>query len=138
VVLNRGGAPQGGSINFKWSARRCVANNMESSIIKFTNKYCCFHSFYKVRVLKQTTFTSGVRGRKKVKNHCPRLQSSGSQTFMIHGPLLNLTGEYLIYRDTWVMQITTKLFSEDLCSWHPENRSVDPKGTEGPFWETLV
>jgi len=36
------------------------------------------------------------------------------------------------------MQITTKLFSEDLCSWHPENRSVDPKGTEGPFWETLV
>jgi len=23
---------------------------------------------------------------------------------MSRGPLLNLTGEYLIYRDTWVMQ----------------------------------
>jgi len=30
--------------------------------------------------------------------------TSGSQTFMSRGPLLSLTGEYLIYRDTWVMQ----------------------------------
>jgi len=29
---------------------------------------------------------------------------SGSQTFMSRDPLLRLTGEYLIYRDTWVMQ----------------------------------
>jgi len=29
---------------------------------------------------------------------------SGSQTFMSRGPFLSLTGEYLIYRDTWVLQ----------------------------------
>jgi len=28
----------------------------------------------------------------------------GSQMFMCHGPLPSLTGEYLICRDTWVMQ----------------------------------
>ena len=32
------------------------------------------------------------------------LYNSGSQTFMSRGPLLNLTGKYLIYRDAWVMQ----------------------------------
>jgi len=31
-------------------------------------------------------------------------QISGSQTSMSRGPLLTLIGEYLIYRDTWVMQ----------------------------------
>jgi len=30
--------------------------------------------------------------------------NSVSQTFMSRGPLLSLTGEYLIYRDTCVMQ----------------------------------
>jgi len=30
--------------------------------------------------------------------------TSGSQTSVSNGLLLRLTGEYLIYRDTWVMQ----------------------------------
>jgi len=30
--------------------------------------------------------------------------SSVFQTFMSRGPLRSLTGEYLIYRDTWIMQ----------------------------------
>jgi len=33
-----------------------------------------------------------------------KVQPSGSQTFMSRGPLLSLTGEYLWYRDIWVMQ----------------------------------
>jgi len=37
-----------------------------------------------------------------------KVQPSCSQTFMSRGPLLNLTSEYLIYRDTWVMQYHDK------------------------------
>jgi len=55
------------------------------------------------------------------------LYNSGSQTFMSRGPILSSTGEYLIYRDTWVMQSHGKATpSEGLCSWPPENRSVAP------------
>jgi len=32
--------------------------------------------------------------------------------------------------------ITAELFSKGLCSWHPENRSVAPKGGLG--WKTLA
>jgi len=33
-----------------------------------------------------------------------KVKPSCSQTFMRRGPILSLTGEYLIYLDTWVMQ----------------------------------
>jgi len=52
---------------------------------------------------------------------------------MSRGPLLSLTSEYLIYRDTWVMQYHGKATcSEGLCSWPPEYRSVTPRGGRGP------
>jgi len=44
-------------------------------------------------------YSSSLQHRSLVK-----VQPSGSQMFMSHGPLLSLAGEYLTYRDTWVMQ----------------------------------
>ena len=34
--------------------------------------------------------------------------------------------------------ITAELFGKGLCSWPPENRSMAPKGAEGPSWETWI
>jgi len=51
---------------------------------------------------------------------------------MSRGPLLSLIGEYIIYRDTWVMQYHGNLPSGGLCSWPPENRSVAPKRARRP------
>jgi len=64
--------------------------------------------------------------------------TSGSQTFMSHGPLLRLTGEYLIYRDTWVMQYHSKA-----TWWRPllvalRELHCDPKGGWGPHLRNLV
>jgi len=40
-----------------------------------------------------------------------KVQPSGSQTLMSRVPLLSLTGDYLIYRDTWIMQYHRKATS---------------------------
>ena len=59
--------------------------------------------------------------------------------FRDHGPLLSLTGEYLIYRDTWVTQCHGRA-----AWWRPlvvdprESLRWPPRGVEGPVWETLV
>jgi len=60
------------------------------------------------------------------------------QAFLIssaksRGPFISSTGDYFIYRDTWVMQHHSKLPSEGLCSWTPENLSVAPRGPRVPF-----
>jgi len=70
-------------------------------------------------------YSSNLQHRSLVK-----VQPSGSQTLMRRGPLLSLTGEYLIYCDTWVVQYHRKLHSEFLCSWPPVNHSVTPSRAE--------
>jgi len=50
VVLNRGGCtPTGASLNLKGGASPYASHKMESLFVKFTNKYICFHSLFRVR-----------------------------------------------------------------------------------------
>jgi len=60
---------------------------MERLIIKFTNKYICFHSLFKVRgAWNKRQLTEGRRGRKKLKNHCSKVSSQwdGNPAFTVH------------------------------------------------------
>jgi len=47
---------------------------------------------------------------------------------MNRGPLLGLTGEYLIYRDTWVMQYNGKATSWRLLLVAPREPLCGPQG----------
>jgi len=50
VVLNRRDSPPtGASLNLKGGASPYAPHKMESLFVKFTNKYTCFHSLFRVR-----------------------------------------------------------------------------------------
>jgi len=54
---------------------------------------------------------------------------------MVYGPLpktLNTCGPLLINKVLQFCNIMAELFSKRLCLLPPGNRSVDPKGVEGP------
>jgi len=67
-----------------------------------------------------------------------KVQPSCSQTFMIRSPLLSLTGEYLIYLDTWVMQYHVKATLWRPVLVAPREQVRRPKGAQEPVWETLI
>jgi len=84
-------------------------------------------------IYSKCAYSSRLQHRSLVK-----IQPCGSQTFMSRGPLLSLTDEYLIYRDTCVMQYHGKatwwrpLWPPDNRLWPPDNRSAAPKRSRGP------
>jgi len=62
-------------------------------LILLRNNGCYFRNLFETRLLSLVN-----------------VQPSGSQTFMSRGLLVRLAGEYLIYRDTWIMEISRQSY----------------------------
>ena len=84
-------------------------------------------------IYSKRAYSSKLQHRSLVK-----VKPSCSQTFMSRGALLSLTGEYLIYLDTWDMQYHGKATYWRPLLVAPREQVRGPKGAEEPVWETLI
>jgi len=84
-------------------------------------------------IYSKRAYSSKLQHRSLVK-----VQPSYSQTFKSRGPLLSLTGENVVYLDTWIMQYHGKATCRRSVLVAPREPLRDPKGADEPVWKTLI
>jgi len=95
-----------------------------------TSQYYCVTMAAISGIHPKLAYSSKLQHRSLVK-----VQPSGSQTFMSRGPLLSLTGDYLIYRDTWINYvISQQSYLVKASARGPQRTTLwPPRWAEGMF-----